>query len=100
MIFLRKQKSGLKNGEMITIEMKLLNNSCVNRSIWLIERIWFNSLENEINSAVGYSPFGYVENEEKAKEFCKKGKICTQEDCWAVYKEKPEYRYKEIKYYR
>ena len=68
------------------------------RSIWLIEQIWFDSMENEIDSAVGYSLFGYVENEEKAKEFCSKGKIYTRKDCWAVGGEVPEYRYKEVKY--
>lgn len=70
----------------------------ISHSVWLIERIWFDSMENEIDSAVGYSPFGYVENEEKAKDFCKRGKICTKKDCWAVYGEVPEYRYKEVRY--
>ena len=75
-----------------------LNIAGVSHSIWLIERIWFDNMENEVGSAVGYSPFGYLESEEKAKEFCNKGKICTQKDCWAVYGETPEYRYKEVKY--
>lgn len=71
---------------------------CVSQSIWLIERIWFDVLENEIDSAVGYSPFGYIETEDKAKDFCQKGEIYTQKNCWAVRWEMPEYRYKEVKY--
>ena len=70
----------------------------VSHSIWLIKQIWLDSMENQMDSAVGYSPFGYVESEIKAKDFCNKGKTYTSKDCWAVCGEQPQYKYKEVKY--
>jgi hypothetical protein len=74
-------------------------NISINRqhnSIFLIEKIWIDSLENNPNRAVGYSIIGYVENEDIAKDICSKSKIYTQKDCWAILEEMPEYRYKKI----
>jgi hypothetical protein len=70
----------------------------VSRSIFLIEKIWFDSMENEVGSAVGYSPFGFVDTEDEAKTICDKGRIFTKKDCWAVWDEKKEYKYSEVKY--
>jgi len=81
-----------------TAETKALNNAPIGRSIFLIKKIWFDSMENEVGSAVGYSPFGFVDTEDEAKIFCEKGRICTKKDCWAVYGEKKEYKYLEVKY--
>lgn len=65
--------------------------------IYLIERIWFDTLENEVGSAVGYKPVGYMETEKEAIKFCNKGGVRTKKDCWAIMGEIPAYRYKEIK---
>ena len=70
----------------------------LSRSIFLIEKIWFNSMENEVGSAVGYSPFGFVDTEDEAKLFCDKGRIFTNKDCWAVWSKQKEYKYSEVKY--
>jgi len=64
--------------------------------IFLIEKIWTDSMENEIDSAVGYDSWGYMTNEKNAKEFCEKGKTFTQNDCWAIRENMPEYRYRKI----
>lgn len=82
----------------ITVGTEALNKALVSRSIFLIEKIWFDSMENEVGSAVGYSPFGFVDTEDEAKQFCDKGRICTKKDCWAVWGEQKEYKYSEVKY--
>jgi hypothetical protein len=72
-------------------------NIKIMKSIFLIERIWTNSMENEINSAVGYEPYGFVSTKEDAEQFCLKGRSFTRKDCWAILYEQPEYIYKEIR---
>ena len=79
-------------------QTEALHIADVSRSIFLIEKIWFDSMENEIGSAVGYSPFGFVNTEDEAKIFCNKGRVCTKQDCWAVWGEMKEYKYSEVKY--
>ena len=78
--------------------VKKIQQADVISSIFLIEKIWFNTMENDAGSAVGYSPFGFVNTEDEAKQFCDKGRICTQKDCWAIWGEQKEYKYSEIKY--
>lgn len=67
------------------------------KRVFLIEQVYLDCMENEIGSAVKFIPYGFVLTEEEAKAFCDKGKVYTNDDCWAVYKELKEYRYKEIK---
>lgn len=64
--------------------------------IYLIKKIWIDSLENRLNSAVGYSIIGYFDNKEEAARFCAKSKIYTQKDCWAIFSPMKEYIYEEI----
>lgn len=66
------------------------------KEIYLIDRIWLDSLENDTFSAVGYGVFGFVTTEEEAKEFCSKGKLYTKKDCWAIFTNMPEYRYRKV----
>lgn len=61
--------------------------------VYLIEKIWIDPMENEINSAVGYKPDGYMLKEEEAEFFCRLGKTYTSKDCWAISDPLPEYRY-------
>jgi len=41
--------------------------------IFLIERIWSDSMENDSSAALGYEPVGYVDTEEEAKAIVEKG---------------------------
>jgi hypothetical protein len=84
--------------ELHKVVKEICNLSVVSHSIFMIEQIWFDSMENDVSGAVGYSPFVFAESEEKAKEFCSKGEVYTNKRCWAVYGEMPQYKYKEIKY--
>jgi len=65
--------------------------------VFLIEKIWTDSMENEVSAAVGYVPYGYALTEELAKSFCDKGKQYTKKDCWAIMSPMPEYRYNTLK---
>jgi hypothetical protein len=67
-------------------------------AVFLIEKIWLDSLENEIGSAKGYLPFGYVNSEKEAVEFCNSGRIYTSKDCWAVSGEEKQFRYRKLQY--
>jgi len=70
--------------------------------IYVIEQIWVDSMENDTERALGYNPIGFVLEEQKAIDFCSKGRDYTSEDCWAIGIQKkdeklPEYRYNTIK---
>jgi hypothetical protein len=65
--------------------------------VYLIEKIWTDSLENQPSAAVGYEPHGFVFDEEKAKKICAKGRKYTGKDCWAILEPMPEFRYKSLK---
>ena len=65
--------------------------------MYLIWKVWADSLENEIGHAFGYSPFAYTDGEKEAREFCEKGeKLGT--GCWVTASHgAPIYKYEEIK---
>lgn len=63
------------------------------RGVFLIEKLWTDSFENEVSASKGYSPFGYALTEEDAKSFCAKGRAFTQKDCWSIWDGMPEFRY-------
>jgi hypothetical protein len=70
--------------------------------VYVIEQIWVDPLENGIAEALGYTPLGFVSEEQKAIDFCSKGRDYTSEDCWAIgivkkNEKLPEYRYKPLK---
>ncbi len=73
-------------------------NQGLTDSIFLIEKIWIDSWENEIGRAVGYLPHCFANTKEEAEEFCSKGRIYTRKDCWAIYGAQPEYKYSELKH--
>lgn len=64
--------------------------------MYLIEKIWIDSLENSYERAVGYNVIGYVETLEEAESIVKNGSTYTKSNCWAISKEMPQYRYKTI----
>jgi hypothetical protein len=63
---------------------------------YLIERLWIDPMENR--NADGYEPFGYVDTEEEAKEECSKGRMYNEKDCWSLFADTPQYRYRELKH--
>jgi len=67
--------------------------------IFLIQRIWIDSLENQSSNAVGYEPIGWLPTEKEAQDFVSKGRMFTRADCWAigyVEKEMPQFTYKKL----
>ena len=64
--------------------------------IYVIKSIWMSPLENRVNDAVGYNDIGYVYDESIAKFICARGAICTKEDCWAIFGEKPQFIYQRL----
>ena len=75
-----------------------MKNKILN-SIFLIEKLWLDSMENNIDSAKGYKPIGFVTNEKEAIDICNNGKIYTSKDCWAIFGEEKEFRYIKIDKY-
>ena len=78
-----------------------LQQSCitaVSGSIFLIKKLWLDSMENEYNSAKGYNAFGYVTTEDEAIEFCKKGKMYDKKACWALSEDTPQFIYVRLEY--
>ena len=67
--------------------------------IYLIEKAWSDSTENESCAAFGYAPFSYVESEDEAKSICSKSRILDKSFCWAVFGPCPELRYRPIPRY-
>lgn len=69
-----------------------------NRStIFLIEEIWIDNLENR--DAYGYSSSGFVQTLEQAENMVFSGGKCNKDECWAFSYEKEmptRYRYKEL----
>ena len=67
--------------------------------VYMIEHIWFDSMENNIHAASGYSPVGWVETEKEAKKIVKGLGVCTGKECWAAMANEPKGRYTPIKRY-
>ena len=64
-------------------------------AVYVIEELLLSPDENSI--AHRYNPCGYVDTEEKAADFCSKGKIYTSKDCWSLrLGPLPQYRYKKL----
>jgi hypothetical protein len=72
-------------------------NSDNENLVFLIEKIWVNSLEHESSRAVGYKPIGYEFDEDLVKNFCSGGREYNSKDCWAIFTPLPEYRYTSLK---
>lgn len=45
-------------------------------NVWLIEKLWQASLENELSAATGYSPEGYCCSEAEAEALVAEAGIC------------------------
>jgi len=60
-------------------------------SIYLIEKAWSDSMENEVNAAFGYKPHGYVFNEAEAQQICETSPFCTKETHGWAAPEWPHY---------
>ncbi len=79
-------------------ENEALNKTDVSGIIFLIKQLWLDSMENEYNSAKGYDAFGYVNTEDEAIEFCKKGKMYDKKACWALSEDTPQFIYVRLEY--
>lgn len=71
-------------------------------TIYLINKIWFDNLENDPSQACGYNPIGYVETLEEAKQIFESGKRFGRKDCWALSTENntPEFNYTPIELFK
>ncbi len=65
------------------------------QGIWLIEKLWTDSLENDYYAAQGYEPEGYVLYEEEADALIKSAGTFTG-NCWAVSETTPVRRKRKI----
>jgi len=69
-------------------------------TIFLIEKGWIDPMENR--NADGYDPYGFMLNEDEAREFCDSKGYWAQNDCWSImdfiYKDgkMPKYKYKKL----
>lgn len=63
----------------------------MNTKIWVIEKLWTDNLENDVDSARGYEMVGFVETEEQAKSIIDNGGMYTG-ICWAVSPNTPNFR--------
>jgi len=63
--------------------------------VYVIEQAWADGLENEIDSAFGYEPCGYVTSEAQAKRICSASKVLDKSFCWAVQE---GFGYKRLRY--
>lgn len=62
---------------------------------YLIEKLWFDSMEN--HNTHGYEVLGYLDSESEAKTFCSTGRMFTKKDNWSFFNgDLPEYRYKKL----
>ncbi len=64
--------------------------------MYLIEEIWTDRSENSYDKAVGYNAIGYVETLEEAEQIISNGRFYTKSDCWAIFNNMPQYRFKEL----
>jgi hypothetical protein len=51
--------------------------------IWVIEKLWTDSFENQSSAASGYSPEGYCSSEEEADALIKEAGE-YKGDCWSL----------------
>jgi len=64
--------------------------------IFLIEELQINDWWEPLHGVCEYIPCGYLNDEEKAKEFCQKGRIYNNTDSSAIGGNKPQFRYLQI----
>ncbi len=56
--------------------------------VWLIEKLWQDSWENEQSAASGYSPEGYCESEAEADALVAQGGMCAANG-WPLTRDTP-----------
>ncbi len=87
----------LPNKEVIEkLSEKIQDGDSNPRKVFLIQKLYIDSLENDIAAARWYSPVGYVNSLEKAQEFCKSGRVYTRKDCWAISGEAQEFVFSRL----
>lgn len=63
--------------------------------IWLIEKLWTDSLENEVSAVAGYAPAGFVLTEAEADTLIREAGNFTGK-CWALNHPTPILRKRKI----
>ena len=56
--------------------------------VWLIEKLWLDSWENERSAAIGYSPEGYCATETEADVLVSEGGMCAANG-WPLTRDTP-----------
>jgi hypothetical protein len=66
--------------------------------MYVIEEIWRDSLENQVDSAIGYQPVAVTLHEVTAKRVVEEAGVVDDTYCWAVGRgmTMPTRRYKEV----
>lgn len=62
--------------------------------IYLIEKVGFDSLENDFHNAIQWKVIGFLKTEAEAITFCKSGELYKKGHMWAVFEDMPQFRYK------
>ncbi len=67
-------------------------------TIYLIEKAWTDSFENESSRALGYELHSYVTSLDEAKKICDNGGFLTRKNCWVIGEDGklPIFQYKEL----
>lgn len=80
---------------------RLSKGRSTSKSIFLIEKAWFDPLENRV--AHGYEVHSFVNSKVEAEQIVIEGGHFTEKDSWSIGllpgKKLPKFRYKEIGYW-
>ena len=68
----------------------------MSEKIYLIRRIWIDSMENRVSDAVGWSIVGYTYDLDFASNLHLTSKTFTKEHCWAISEPAKEFIYEEV----
>lgn len=61
--------------------------------IYLIEKVEFDSMENDFSRALMWKIIGYTNTESEAIAFCDTGILYKKGHMWAVFEDMPQFRY-------
>jgi hypothetical protein len=64
--------------------------------IYLIERLWTDSMENNSYAAVGYAVAGYVATRDEAERIVNGCEMVPESACWAIRKPTPRFKYRAV----
>jgi hypothetical protein len=68
----------------------------VTDTIFVIEELWTDEMENETARAIGYSAVGFVEDEQLARKLVADAGVAPKKTMWAMFEDMPRKRYKPL----